>query len=62
MSRANLAGMGLKPFRYTGFPFVFAVWGFAVVVSGVCVGAVAPAGTTRTLTVPSRASRGVASA
>jgi hypothetical protein len=44
---ANLAGMGLKPFRYTGLPFVVAAWGFfdwsalalnlgvAVVVSGV---------------------------
>ncbi len=31
---ANLAGMvrsmGLKPFRYTGFPFTVAVWGVGV--------------------------------
>jgi hypothetical protein len=31
---ANLAGvvrpMGLKPFRYAGFPFTFAVWGIGV--------------------------------
>ena len=31
---ANLAGVirsiGLKPFRYTGFPFTFAAWGMGI--------------------------------
>jgi len=31
---ANLAGvirpMGIKPFRFTGFPFIFMAWGFGI--------------------------------